>query len=154
MRQGSVYGCLVMEEISGSSSGYKGIWCLCVNHIRRLDSLMLKLLKISRYFELLLKIWSKVFNEGLFFYSFNKWRASSKWADQVIYCCEMAFVTASFIHFTLTKDWFKIWSSLNYSWILYYPLGSLWSRMPTLAGTFFIFLNFAYDDILVVNTHP
>lgn len=45
----------------------------------------------------------------------------------MIYCCEMAFVTASFIHFTLTKDWFKIWSWLNYSWILYYPLGSLLS---------------------------
>lgn len=56
---------------------------------------------------------------GSFCEPFNKWCASSKWADQVIYCCEMAFVTASFIHFALTKDWFQIWSWLNYSWILY-----------------------------------
>lgn len=102
---------------------------------------MPKLLKkLCWYFVLLLKRWSKVFNEGLSL-SFNKWCASSKWADQVIYCCAMAFVTASFIHFTLTKDWFKIWWWLNYSWILYYPLGSLWSVLPMFASFYSPCLN-------------
>lgn len=89
-----------------------------------------------------MKTWSNVFSEVLFLKSFNKWCASSKWADRVIYCCEMAFVTASFIHFTLTKDWFKIWSWLNYSWILYYPLGSLSSVLPMLVGAFLVFSKF------------
>lgn len=60
----------------------------------------------------------------------------------MIYCCEMAFVTASFIRFVRTKDWFKMWSWFNYSWILYYPLGSLCSVVPLLVVAFFVILNF------------
>lgn len=96
----------------------------CVNHKSRSGILRPQMLQISWNLVPQLKRWPKIFNEVLLF---NKRCASTKWADQVIYCCEMAFVMASFIHFTLTKDWFKIWSWLNYSWILYYALGSLCS---------------------------
>lgn len=107
----------------------------CVNHISRSEILMSKRLKITRNFIPLSKMWPKVSNEVLSFFLINavhllneliKWFTVERW------------LFSQHLSSILHRDWFKIWSWLNYSWILYYPVGSLCSVVPMLARFYFL----------------